>query len=85
MSETNKKVTLMFWDCNASIDIENHEEMDSYTLSVTEYQVNEEKSSRDNARLEERSVTEVYLGEEEIQELIRSLQYLSHNKCDRKE
>lgn len=76
----NKKVELLFWDCHASMDIEYQSDNDGYTLALTEYQIDEEQSSENNSRLKRASVTEVYLSEEEIKEVIQGLQYLLTEK-----
>lgn len=76
----HKKVDLYFGDCLARVKIELHEQ-DCFSLCLTEYQKNEEKSTPDNEYFEKRFDTEVFLGDSEMRSILKALLFiLDQNK-----
>ncbi|WP_277680352.1 hypothetical protein [Gracilibacillus dipsosauri] len=71
----NKKVDLYFGDCLARFEIELHD-YDCFSVCLTEYQKNEEKSTDNNDFYEERFTTEVFVGEKELKSIIRAMQFM---------
>jgi len=70
----HKKVDLYFGDI-ARFEVELHDH-DCFSVCLTEYQKNEEKSTYGNDFYEERFTTEVFVGEEEIKSIINALQFM---------
>lgn len=69
-----EKISLTFLDSHFGLDIEEHEGL--YIMSLTEYEVDGDKSSENNIHYKRSSVTEVYFGEEELERIIKSLKHL---------
>lgn len=69
-----KKTTLCFEECLASVEIEYTEHSDSVVFTVNGHDVDVEKSTENNEVFKIVETTEIYLGFDEVKELIRSLQ-----------
>lgn len=68
-----KKVNLIFDDVFAGLDVELHGD-DNYVLTLTEYEEREGEST--HSTIEPKTVTEVYLGREEIKSIANALIFL---------
>lgn len=68
-----KKVNISLPESYVDITVENHDN-DSFVLCLCELTKNEEKSTPDCEVLEPKSTTEVYLGIEEVKEIISTLE-----------
>lgn len=73
---TFKKLELLFWDCHSSVDIEYHHDTEMYVLALTEYEIDQEKSTEHETKLKPSSVTEIYLSGNEIDSLMKALEYI---------
>lgn len=73
---TDKKLELLFWDCHSSVEIKHSNSIDVYTLSITEYEIDQENSTKHETKLKRSSVTEIYLSASEIDSLINALDYI---------
>jgi len=68
-----KKTELMLFDSRASVCVESDSENDLIVFSVTEYEVDGEKSTRKNEHLKPVSTTEIYISEKEATEIAKAL------------
>lgn len=68
-----KKATLLSGDCLTSIEVTGYKEM--VTFSVTELEIDQEKSTKEQTHYKEISATEVYLGPDEVSSLIDALKF----------
>ena len=71
----HKKVDLYFEDCLSQIEIELHDS-DSYSICVTEFQVNEQKSTSKTTHYEPRHTTEVFVGQDEMKSIVNAMNFL---------
>lgn len=69
----NKKTELFMLDNQASVCIESNSVDDTVIFSVTEYEVDESKSTPDNTSLKAASTTEIYIGQEDALEVAKAL------------
>jgi len=70
-----KKVDLHFDEELARFEVESHD-FGTYSVALTEYQKNEEKSTDNHVYIEPRFTSEVFVSQKEIKSIIRALQYL---------
>lgn len=69
-----KKTELVFSDVFTAFNVE---VMDgNFTLSLVELEEDIVRSTENHTIVKERSTTEVYLGKEEIEQIINALQYI---------
>ena len=73
---TDKKLDLLFWDCHSSVNIEYSTSTELYTIAVTEFEIDQENSTKHETNLKESSITEIYVSASEIDSLINALQYI---------
>lgn len=71
----HKKVNLFFEETLAGFDIELHDS-DCFSVALTDYRKNEDKSDESLDVIEPRFVAEVFVGADEIKSIIKGLQYL---------
>ncbi|MCC2250031.1 hypothetical protein JUJ52_08635 [Virgibacillus sp. AGTR] len=70
-----KKLTLVLGDCQAVVEVEKQGD-DFYIFTLSEYEVNTDKTNDEETQREVTSVIELFLGSDEINELIDSLRHL---------
>ncbi len=74
-----KKMTLISGDCLTEVNVSTTYG-DMVTLTVSELDVDQEKSTKDTTHYKEVSTTEVYLGPSEVVELINALTFINHKE-----
>lgn len=72
----NKKVDLFFGDMLAGFEIE-LQNNDLFGVNLTEYKKNEKASSESHEVIEVRTNTEVFVTKDEINSIIRTLQFIT--------
>ena len=70
------EITLTFWDCQAVMNIKTDVHNDCIALSITELEFDKNKSSENHDVYKESSTTEIYLGNDELKRVIKSLESL---------
>lgn len=70
----SKEIELNFGDSNAMARINSDSDTGLITLSITEFEKDEEKSKPFHDVYEACSTTEIYLGDKEIKYLIKALE-----------
>lgn len=70
-----KTHSLIFGDSQAEITLQNDED-DMVTISISQLDVNEEKSTKNNEVLEPISTTEINLGVNEVERFIEALEFI---------
>lgn len=70
-----KQTNLFLTESDALIEME-YAHGDIVILTVNELEKDEEKSTKDNSVMKTARTAEIYIGIEEVKELIRSLQFL---------
>lgn len=71
----SKKVSLILSDCYATVDMDNHGD-DMVSFAVTELEIDQEKSTSEVTHHKRISTTEIYLGLDDVQDLIEALSYI---------
>lgn len=69
----HKKTELFLEDCNAGVCVESDTDNDLIVFSLTEYDIDETKSTDNDVHLFPRSTTEIYIGEKETGAIIGAL------------
>lgn len=74
MTDTHKKVELLNVEAGYGVTVEDNGM--HYTLCITEYRENEEKSTDNRKHYETASATEIYIDGKELHEIIDALMYI---------
>ncbi|MCR1833110.1 hypothetical protein NSA56_01700 [Oceanobacillus caeni] len=69
------KLNLYFSDCKADITMENQDD-DTIVLSVSEMQVNKEKTTENHEVIEPYTTSEICLGIDEAKSLLAALKFI---------
>lgn len=71
---TNKRIHLFFDESN--LEVEYSPDSDCYIFSIMDYQLDEEKSEPNHTVYKQKDRVEVYLDQEDIKGIVKSLQFL---------
>jgi len=70
----NKDIRLDFWDCESVVEITSDEGSGTIILSITELEVDDERTTPESTFYKDRSTTEIYLSNKEVESIIQALE-----------